>query len=70
MGVSYSDSLFINNPYLMNQSITGQFPSLSFILRGYCLILTGHVPCLSLTIIGEAFFAFPGVSVAHTPGYT
>jgi len=70
MGVLYSDSHFINNPSLMNRSITGQFPSLSFILRGYRLILTGCVPCLSLTIIGNAIFAFPGVSVAHTTGYT
>jgi len=70
MGVLYSDSHFINNPYLMNWLITGQIPSLSSILGGYCLILTGRVPCLSLTIIGEAFFTFPGVFVAHTPGYT
>ena len=70
MGALYSNSHSINSPYLINRSIAGRIPAPSSILRGYCLILTGRNPCLSLTIIGEAFFAFLGVSVACTPGYT
>ncbi len=54
----------------MNRSMTGQIPSLASLFSGYCLILTALCPSFSFTIIGGAFFAHPGVSVAQTAGYT
>lgn len=70
MGVLKSDSHFFNNPSCKNFSTTGQIPSLSSLFRGYSLIHTGCHPSLSLTLMGRAFFALWGTSVAHTLGYT